>query len=547
MNERSAAPPQKATVMTIASRRVGLLQRKCACGQYTIAGDECAECRQKREGTQRTALDSVSTNAVPSIVHDVLRSPGQSLDAATRAFMQPRFGHDFSQVRVHTDARAAESTRVVNALGYTVGRDVVFGAGQYEPGTMEGRRLLAHELTHVMQQGNQSALQSKLAIGQPHDSFEQEADHIAARVVDGASVSSLRQMGCIGAQPAHLQRAPADDTNASAGNESTTLTSPRLKGNAVLEACFENKRLLRSGDPDTEAIKIIQQALVDSGFSLPQFGVDGKFGKETKTALEQFQVNAGLTGRDVDGIIGPITMHLLDQRFPGEGPKPQPGPGPNPAPSPQPVKVPAQLDIKTLRAGQVPDPVPETGITPTTFRDMVPNQSGLSLPGNASLVEITVEVGAEVKLFSTGDKIDPNKPDPCRSAKVDTQLHTKFKLDGVGIGKRVHLFYHEPTWTLTLPGPCGQLPEIKSEVDLLNIEIMPKILEFSLKPGLTFADGQLKPGAGAEVELKPFGRSNSFLSNLKFTLGVDATSEKDADSNKRVLKTNGTVGAAIEF
>ncbi len=511
-----------------------LLQRTCACGSTPGVDGECEECRSKQMSLQRSpAQHTTQSTTVPPIVHEVLGSSGQPLDAGTRAFMEPRFGHDFSRVKVHTDAKAAESAHSVNALAYTVGRDLVFGQGQYAPESSAGKKLLAHELSHVVQQGNQSAPQSKLAIGQPHDSFEQEADHIAASVIDGASVSSLRQMGCIGAQPAQLQRAPADDANASAGNESTTLTSPRFKGNAVLEACFENKRLLRSSDPDTEAIKIIQQALVDSGFSLPQFGVDGKFGKETKTALEQFQVNAGLTGRDVDGIIGPITMHLLDQRF---------------AESPQSVKVPAQLDIKTLRAGQVPvDPVPETAITPTTFRDMAPNQPGSSLPGNASLVQITVEVGAEVKLFSTGDKIDPNKPDPCRSGEVNTQLHTKFELDGVGLGKRVHLFYHEPTWTLTLSGPCGQLPEIKSEVDLLNIEIMPKILEFSLKPGLTFAEGQLKPGAGAEVELKPFGRSNSFLSNLKFTLGVDATSEKDADSDKRVLKTNGTAGAAIEF
>jgi hypothetical protein len=92
------------------------------------------------------------TSGVPPIVHDVLRSSGQPLDAATRAFMEPRFGHDFGQVRVHTDAKAVESARAVKALAYTVEKDVVFGAGQYEPETNEGRRLLAHELTHVVQQ-----------------------------------------------------------------------------------------------------------------------------------------------------------------------------------------------------------------------------------------------------------------------------------------------------------------------------------------------------------------------------------------------------------
>jgi LysM repeat protein len=90
--------------------------------------------------------------AAPPVVHDVLRSPGQPLDVTTRAFMEPRFGHDFSKVRVHADARAAEASRMVNALAYTAGRDVVFAAGRYAPQTSTGRRLLAHELTHVVQQ-----------------------------------------------------------------------------------------------------------------------------------------------------------------------------------------------------------------------------------------------------------------------------------------------------------------------------------------------------------------------------------------------------------
>src|SRR5437870_10133709 len=135
-----------------APQNSSLLQRKCACGQHTIAGGECEDCSQKQEGTiQRAAVSAAPTNSVPPIVHDVLNSSGQSLDAGTRAFMEPRFGHDFSQVRVHTDAKAAESARVVNALAYTVGRDVVFGAGQHASGTSEGRRLMAHELTHVVQ------------------------------------------------------------------------------------------------------------------------------------------------------------------------------------------------------------------------------------------------------------------------------------------------------------------------------------------------------------------------------------------------------------
>jgi len=98
---------------------------------------------------------------VPPIVHEVLRSSGQPLDSVTRADMELRFGHDFSQVRVHTDARASQSAQVVGALAYTVGRDIVMRKGQFQPLSKAGQRLLSHELAHVIQQnGNTTAYSS---------------------------------------------------------------------------------------------------------------------------------------------------------------------------------------------------------------------------------------------------------------------------------------------------------------------------------------------------------------------------------------------------
>src|SRR5205823_1825863 len=116
--------------------------------------------------------------AVPPIVHEVLRSPGEPLDRETRAFMEPRFGHDFSQVRVHTDDRALKSALAVNALAYTVGRDVVFAAERYRPGTVEGRRLLAHELTHTIQQryAPKAERSEEISLGSPESSHEHEAE-----------------------------------------------------------------------------------------------------------------------------------------------------------------------------------------------------------------------------------------------------------------------------------------------------------------------------------------------------------------------------------
>ena len=102
---------------------------------------------------QRKALPESSTlNYDSSLNIEKLKGQGQPLPMPVRAFFEPRFGYDFSQVRVHTDSRASESARAVNALAYTVGRDIVFGSGQYMLGTESGKRLLAHELTHVVQQ-----------------------------------------------------------------------------------------------------------------------------------------------------------------------------------------------------------------------------------------------------------------------------------------------------------------------------------------------------------------------------------------------------------
>src|SRR5438105_9902301 len=106
--------PQKSVAQrtpSFTASRGGLLQRKCACGGTPGPTGECEACRKKK--LQRKGRDSgaeaQNDSAIPRIVHEVLRSPGQPLDSDTRAFIEPRFGHDFGKVRIHTDAKAAES------------------------------------------------------------------------------------------------------------------------------------------------------------------------------------------------------------------------------------------------------------------------------------------------------------------------------------------------------------------------------------------------------------------------------------------------------
>lgn len=166
-----------------------------------------------------------SADAV-AIVPEVLRSSGQPLDPATRTFMESRFGHDFSRVRVHTDAAAAASAQTVGASAYTVGRHLAFDQGFYAPHTPQGRRLLAHELAHVVQQDSASALTAGgLRISQPDDAAETEAASVAEKVASGQALSYQPR-----AATAVLQRQPA----------AAAATRPRMA---------EVKRLVRAKDP----------------------------------------------------------------------------------------------------------------------------------------------------------------------------------------------------------------------------------------------------------------------------------------------------------
>jgi outer membrane protein OmpA-like peptidoglycan-associated protein len=180
----------------------GVLQRKCACGQHTSGGQQCEECKKKGMTLQRQSNGSAMSNTVPPVVQDVLNSPGRPLDPGTRAFMEPRFGQDFSQVRVHTDAKAADSADAVNAHAYTVGSDIVFGPGQYSTHP-SSRHLLAHELTHVVQQASSGVGANS----------EASANAAADRVTGGQPIHAA----AIGGAPVSLQKSGKDDTATGGG------------------------------------------------------------------------------------------------------------------------------------------------------------------------------------------------------------------------------------------------------------------------------------------------------------------------------------------
>ncbi|MFZ1220564.1 MAG: DUF4157 domain-containing protein [Chthoniobacterales bacterium] len=271
---------------------------------------------------QRLSAHRSSVNArppdVPPIVQEVLRSPGRSLDSETRAFFEPRFGHnfsdvpirvparhsvsrlsvgptddyyeqqadlvaakvmspapsaersataafDFSQVRIHTGPRASASAAALGAQAYAVGRDIVFGDGKFSPHTSGGRRILAHELTHIVQQS-------------------------------------------AWAPPGQIQRLTAAERK-------EDLKSERLKRDPRLQRAFDNSPAMRKTEV-SEGVKTLQRALRDLGYPMPisfkDGDADGIFEDETFATVKQFQVDHGLAD---EGTVGRETLRTLDEMF----------------------------------------------------------------------------------------------------------------------------------------------------------------------------------------------------------------------------------------
>jgi len=254
--------PQTATTTLIPAPSGILQRKCASCGTHTIAGGKCEDCKDKKGVLQRKSSNNSEHSEVPPIVYEVLNSSGQPLDKSTRAFFEPRFAHNFSrvpissasqqlshsrltvgepknvyeqeadriadsvmlkekhenktlsanegqdgeqrakfdlsEVRVHTDARAAESACAINALAYTIGNNIVFGAGHFAPGTHRGRRLIAHELTHVMQQPSLGRIRrvpappkAKSGTAAPYDRSKIEISAIADMVATPNAAGTL--------------------------------------------------------------------------------------------------------------------------------------------------------------------------------------------------------------------------------------------------------------------------------------------------------------------------------------------------------------------
>jgi len=271
----------------LASAARSVLQRKCACGQHTGGEGECEGCKKKKKmPLQRHAAESAAPAIAPPIVHDVLSSTGQPLDQRTRAFMEPRFGQDFSSVRVHSDGKAAESARAVNAQAYTVGNKIVFGDGQYPCSTFAGQQLLAHELAHTLQQKSLPYSSEPLTITNPGDNAEREADRAAAGVLTGskpqtgtsASTQVARQAGGTGPD-AKPQTDPAKPDPSKSGQSKTDQS----------KADPSKKEAPKRPEQETE------QGIKRSGFGLFDTELDRKLADQNQPCRMTLKVNVNFT------------------------------------------------------------------------------------------------------------------------------------------------------------------------------------------------------------------------------------------------------------
>lgn len=167
--------------------------------------------------------EPVAADAGPSPVHDVVgHGGGTPLDEGTRASMESRFGEDFGDVRVHTDAKASASAESVGANAYTVGNDIVFRSGHFDASSPTGQRTIAHELSHVVQQRSGpvdgSEAPGGIRLSDPSDRFERAADSTADQVMNARVAPAAASAGGGGGGPSvQLEAAEDEDADGDGG------------------------------------------------------------------------------------------------------------------------------------------------------------------------------------------------------------------------------------------------------------------------------------------------------------------------------------------
>lgn len=291
-----------------------LLRRKCSCGRSSGPGATCTEYTSK-QGMLRRPNGNLDRVLAPPIVEDALRSSGRPLEPSTREAMELGFGHDFSRVRVHTDPVAAESARAVNAFAYTVGRNIVFDSGQYDPYGIEGRRLIGHELAHVAQQSKETEKpEGGIAIAESREQ-EMQADRVSEQALSNpwwVTKPALPRSGPTVGEPAAVLFRKERDHGGAGG--------PTKKSNGKLPlgmptplfppmflsgvACSKNLLTQKFSEfrlPNAPGFKIIPKLKVDFGLTLSP---------DAPVTFDCSELKVTLKGNSLELEFGPGLNHL---------------------------------------------------------------------------------------------------------------------------------------------------------------------------------------------------------------------------------------------
>jgi hypothetical protein len=233
---------------------------------------------------------------------------GRSLEGNLRSRMESAYGVDFSGVRIHTDTAAQQLSDRLNARAFTIGSDIAFGSGEYQPGTLIGDALLAHELAHVVQQGAGKAANGPLTKGGAESgALEQEADVSAVGAVMSMYGGMKGALTDIGKNA--MPRLRSGLRLQSCGKD---LKSPRLKNNTLFEKVLDKEAVIKLGDKGPE-VKRLQQLLIDLGIPLTTDFANGVFGADTESAVKKYQKSKSIPD---DGIVDSVTINKLDEDFP---------------------------------------------------------------------------------------------------------------------------------------------------------------------------------------------------------------------------------------
>ncbi|MEO5561688.1 MAG: DUF4157 domain-containing protein [Dokdonella sp.] len=294
------------------------LWRTCACG---VGCSRCQMHEHQRLQTQRVDSTESGQTVAPPIVEEALARGGGSLPDELRDDMGRRFAHDFSNVRLHTHAHAADSAAAVGARAYTVGSDVVFADGEYAPQTAAGRRLIAHELAHVVQQHGTHASNARagIAIGPANDPLEQEAEAAAQRAIAGADpgiagtslsggLSRLARAPLLQREPgpdnkkkeeAPLARVPYRDKPATPAHEKLSQEDGVEKGPQLVTASVARPTCAPKG-------MARKDYLAQPHTSTDDFGLT-RFAGQVRMALKTRKVKGGVALEPLQVALPPIT------------------------------------------------------------------------------------------------------------------------------------------------------------------------------------------------------------------------------------------------